>query len=540
MAARIGFCRQPSGAPIAALAAVLVAALAAVALTGCTVGPDYRGPPNAAPLSSAAGAFRRADATESAASPPSRWWDALGDPALTHVIDLALAQSPTLRAAQARILQARATLARQRAASYPSVTATGAAIAANLPPNSPLAALGGSGSNSASGNSSSQATTGAAASGTGASGSTSTGSGSGADTGRQTVDFYSAGFDALWEIDFFGGLRRGVEGARARVESAAARYEDAQVQLAAEVGQAYAALRGVQAQIRLAQTTLGDQQRLLELAESRRRHGTADDLDVERARAQFLRARADLVPLMARRDESLDQLALLSGQEPGTLDKDLLDAAPLPALPATVAVGDPAAMLRRRPDVRAAERALASSNAAIGQAIAQRFPRVRLIGDIGFSSGQASDLFNKNNLMALGGPVLQWNFLNFGSTQAQVRQARAANDEAVAQYEGAVLAALQDAESSLSRFGHQRDNVYQLSDARDSAARASGLARRRYAGGTASQIDVLTADTQRIQVEQSLAQSQAELLRDYVALQKSLGLGWTAAPDEDRIAADGR
>lgn len=129
-------------------------------------------------------------------------------------------------------------------------------------------------------------------------------------------------------------------------------------------------------------------------------------------------------------------------------------------------------------------------------------------------------------------------FLNFGSAQAQVRQSRAANEEALAQYEGAVLSALQDAESSLTRFGHQRENVYQLAEARDSAVRAASLAQRRYAGGTASQIDVLMADAQRIQVEQSLAQAQAELLRNYVALQKSLGLGWTPAPDGDRVAAD--
>lgn len=393
MAARNDCCKTSTRPAGRAPSLVPIALVLVLGLTACTVGPDYLGPPNAAPLSGAAGVFRRADKTELPAPPPARWWDALGDPVLTRIIDLSLAQSPTLRAAQARILQAREALTRRRAAAYPSATATGAGIAANLPPNSPLAALGGSGS---SGSSSSTGSTGGTSSST--------------QAGRQTVDFYTAGFDAIWEIDFFGGLRRGVEGARALVESSAARYEDAEVQLAAEVGQAYASLRGVQVQIGLARNTLEDQQRLLELTQSRRLHGTADDLDVERARAQVLRARADITPLSSRQQEALDQLALLAGQEPGTLDDALRHAAPLPTLPETVAVGDPASMLRRRPDVRAAERALVSSNAAIGQAIAQRFPRVRLIGDIGFSSGKVSDLFSRNNLMALGGPVLQWNF----------------------------------------------------------------------------------------------------------------------------------
>jgi NodT family efflux transporter outer membrane factor (OMF) lipoprotein len=516
--------------------------VALLALEGCAVGPDYHGPPDAAPLSRAAGAFRRADPTDAGplAPQPARWWEPLHDAELNHLIELAFAQSPTLRVAQARILEARATLAKQRAAGYPSATATAAAIKANVPAGSPLAAFGASSGDSS-----------ASASGSGTSG-TSNGGSSSADSGgngsgsaqpasgRQTFDFYTAGFDAIWELDLFGGIRRGVEGARASAEAAAARYEDAQVQLAAEVGQAYAGLRGVQAQLALARRNLEIQQKLLELTQARRQYGTADDLDVERARAQRTRARADLVPLQGQLEQAQDQLALLTGQEPGTLDGELASPKPLPALPASVPVGDPASMLRRRPDIRAAERGLASSNAAIGQAVAQYFPRVRLIGNIGYSAGKASELFDRNKLAALGGPLLQWNFLNFGSTRAQVRQARAANDEAIARYDGAVLAALQDAEGSLSRFRHQRENAVELTDARDAAARAAVLARTRYGGGTASLMDALDADRQRLQAEQSLLQSQAELVRDYVALQKSLGLGWQPAPDEGDAASSRR
>ncbi len=497
--------------------------VAAAAAAGCTVGPDYRGPPDAAPLSSAAGHFKRATPADTTEPPPqvARWWDALNDPALTHVIDLALAQSPNLQAAEARILEARAALAKQRAAAYPSATALGAAIRADAPPGGPLASLGGSSSSSSTGTSSTSGTT-----GNGTTDSTT-------DSSRTTFNLYTVGFDAIWEVDIFGGVRRGVESARASAEAAGAQYEDAQVQLAAEVGQAYAALRGAQEQLALAERNLAIQQKLLDLTTARRRFGTADDLDIERARAQVLSGRASLVPLRGEVEQELDQLALLAGQEPGTLDNALATPAPLPMPPASVPVGDPAAMLRRRPDVRAAERAVASSNAQIGQAVAALFPKVTLFGNIGYTSEAAHDLFNYDKLAIVGGPALQWNFLNFGSTRSQIRQARAANQESIARYDQAVLAALQDAESSLSRFGHQRQSVDALTETRDSTVRAATLAQTRYAGGTATLLDALDADRQRVQADQNLAQARADLVRDYVALQKSLGLGWKPAPEAE-------
>ncbi len=496
---------------------LLPIALAALLCTACTVGPNYPGAPDAAPLSTKAAAFRRADAQQTpAALPPARWWEALNDPELTRLVDSALAHSPTLRAARARILEARAALAKQRAAGDPSATATAAAIKARVPAGG-LSSLAGGGS-------SSQGS---------AQGSSGSSSASSTPSGHETLDFYTIGFDALWELDIFGGNRRAVESARARTEAAAAQHEDAQVQLAAEVGQAYASLRGLQEQLAIAQHNSQLEQQMLQLTELRRRGGTADDLDVERMRSQITRTQADIVPLQGRIEEALDQLALLTGQEPGTLDAELTPAAALPELPASVPVGDPAALLRRRPDVRAAERSLAASNAAIGQAVAQLFPTVTLFGNIGYSSQQFSNLLDKNKLALVGGPLLRWNFLNFGSTRAQIRQANASNQEALANYDQAVLAALQDAESSLSRFRHQRDNVVQLGISRDAAARTAALAQKRYGGGTASLIDALDAERQRLQADQSVSQARAELLRDYVALQKSLGLGWQPAPVDD-------
>ena len=362
--------------------------------------------------------------------------------------------------------------------------------------------------------------------------------GGAAQSGRESQSLFTAGFDALWELDLFGGVRRGVEGAQARVEAATASFEDAQVQLAAEIGQAYAQLRSQQMQLALARSNEAAQTSLLELTEARSRYGTADASIIEPARSQLIQARATAAPIPGQLAQSLDQLALLTGQEPGTLDATLTPPAPLPALPAAIAIGDPAAMLRRRPDVRQAERILAASNAAIGSAVAQRFPSITLFGDVSFSNGLFPKLFQLNSLTALGGPILRWNFLDFGAVQAGIDQASAANEEALANYRGAVLRALQDAESSLARFAQQQQTLQQRIEAVKSAERTATLTRMREAGGTASKIDVLRAESLQVQAEQVRVAAQGELLRDFVALQKSLGLGWQP-PDAASAQATG-
>lgn len=480
------------------------ATLTVLSLAACTVGPDYRGPPEVAPRADAAQKFLRAAPGQTNDAPPARWWDALNDPVLSDLIARGLHNSPTLQAAEARINESRAMLLSQRAAELPSATATGAAFRASIPPGSPLAALSG-GSTGSSGSSS-----GAAA----------------APPGRKQESLFTVGFDATWELDLFGGVRRAVEGARARVSATTAQYEDAQVQLAAEIGQAYAALRSQQAELALAQKEEAAQMKLVELTQARGRYGTADASTIEPARAQLIQTRATAAPLPGQLAQSLDQLALLTGQEPGTLDEVLLAPLPLPQLPAAIPIGNPAAMLRRRPDVRAAERTLASTNAAIGSAVAKRFPSITLFGNVGFTNGQFPKLFRLDSLSALGGPLLQWNFLNFGAIQAGVDQARAADAEALANYRSAVLSALEDAQSSLSRFAQQRQTLEQRVAGVGSAERTLAFVRIREAGGTASMMDVARAEVQTYQSEQSRVSAEAELLRDFMSLQKSLGLGW--------------
>ena len=197
-------------------------------------------------------------------------------------------------------------------------------------------------------------------------------------------------------------------------------------------------------------------------------------------------------------------------------------------LPSTIEIGDPAALLRQRPDIRAAERRLASSNAQIGEHVADYFPKITLLGDLGYTAADPGHLFRKTNFSRLGVPYLQWNVLDFGRTAADVRSAKASRDEASAHYEHAVLAALEDANSALSRYGHQREHIVRLEQVDASAQHASTLMRQRYVAGVATAIDLLDTERTEFSAQQDVVAGRAQLLKDFVLLQKSLGLGWQA------------
>lgn len=485
------------GRPVRAAAIVLAGGLA---LSACTVGPDYRGAPDAAPNAARQADFVRAprDAVTTGHA-ISKWWLALNDPQLDTLIDQALAHNPDVHAAQARLRASRAQLQQTTANGMPTVDALGAAVRTRSPDLSALSQ-----------------------------GSQDGGSGSGGSSGRGPVQFYTAGFDASWELDLFGGTRRAVEAASAEADAVQADLADTQVSLAAEVAQAYVSLRDEQQRLGLAQRSAELQQRMLDLTEQRRARGTAADVDVDRLSTQVSTTRATLVPLEAQIDESLDRLAVLTGREPGALDQALGAHAPLPALPGQVTISDPAAMLRQRPDIRAAERRLASANAQIGEHTADLFPKVTLFGDISFSASSPGHLTRKENFSWLGVPYLQWNILDFGRTRGAIDAAEATRDEARAKYAHTVLAALQDANTALSRYGHQREHLVRLRQVRDYAERSAELTRQRYSAGVATLIDLLDTQRSEFAAQQDVVAAQAELLQDFVSLQKSLGLGWQA------------
>ena len=446
-------------------------------LVGCTLGPDY----NAAPDSQLQGkAFARQVAGTQAQTPQvADWWRTLNDPALDQLIDSALGNSPDLQAAAARLRQARAGLAEKRSNLMPKSSATAAALY--------------------------------------------TGSG---DSQTDATHLYLSGFDASWELDIFGASRRAVEAAHAEADAVQADMADAHVQLAAEVGQAYIGLRDQQQRLRIARQSEQLERQLLDFTEQRLAQGTASELDRERIATQVETTRAASIALELEVIESLDELALLSGLEPGALDTRLGRETPLPTLPATVNIGDPAQLLQQRPDIRAAERRLASSTAQIGEHKAAAFPKVSLFGSLSFSASAPGHLLRKDNFSALGVPYLQWNWLDFGRVQAQVKQAEAGRDEALAKYRSSVLNALRDADVALARYGNERQRRATLGRVETSAVRASALTEQRYRAGTSSVLDWLDAERTRYRAEQDRVHSDGQLIKDYIALQKSLGLGW--------------
>lgn len=482
----------------------LLAASIGLILSGCMVGPDYHGAPKVVPTDKG---FVRGSTETPVAETTARWWTALGDQELNHLIDETLASNPGVDAARARVREARANLRQQTATGLPTTNSSAAYLrTANV-----SSLLGGGSSAGSSGGTGGSAQSSAASSSSGA------------------LNLYVIGLDASWEIDFFGGNRRAVEGARATVAASEYQVADAVVTLTAEVAESYIQLCDARQRLALTQQDVDIESHLVDLMKVRRAGGAATDLDVVRIANQLDMTRATLPAIRASITEQLNRLAALTAQAPGALDTELATVGPVPAPPATTNIGDPAALLRRRPDIRIAEQQLAQHTAAVGQSVAAQFPKVDLLGTIGFASTHPQDLFNSGHFTYLAGPVLQWTPFDFGRNRARIAQANAARDEAEANYRQTVLNALADAETALARYGQQRDAVTDLGLARASAAEAYRLTEIRLRGGTAATTDVLDADSRRNQADLNYQQGLAQLTQDYVALQKSLGLGWAEA-----------
>jgi NodT family efflux transporter outer membrane factor (OMF) lipoprotein len=465
------------------------------ALAACTVGPNYDGPKSAGAVAAPA-AFAHGGDVSVAAPAVADWWKGLNDPQLDGLVDRALAANPSVAVAEARLRQARASLRLDRANGLPNANVQGTYLRAELPEGG-LTGGGGEG-------------------------------GGGSGGGTTGVNFYNVGFDASWEIDLFGGQKRREEAARASVGAAEAQVADAQVSLSAEVASAYVNLRDRQRRLELGRATAETRRRMLALTEQRFRAGTASQLDVERLRGLVVESDAAIVPIDAERDAFLNALAVLVGEAPGTLDAELASPRPVPLPPARVDVGDPAQLLERRPDVRAAERVLAQRTAQIGLTKAAAMPRISFLGLIGIGGTDPGDLFDPSNLVGIAAPRLQWNALDFGRNAARLGQAEGQRDEAAAQYRAAVLTALRDAEDALSRYAARRGMVAAAARSKATADRAAALMQQRYRAGVSTLIDTLDAERQRTAAEQSLVEATAAMTADYVALQKALGLGWRA------------
>ena len=470
-------------------------------LAGCTLGPDYGGPRPIANADRVGASFRRADPVYTAPRPPlARWWESMADAQLTALIDRAVAASPDVAIAEARVRKARAALREQRANQLPSVSASGIALVADLPTGS-LALQP-----------------------------------QGQQDDRIKAEFYNAGLDASWEIDLFGGRRRAAEGALAQAEAADASLADAQVRLSAEVASNYVTLRELQQRLILARRSAELQAQSLALLEQRERRGASSRDDVVRLQTELNLAQGALLPLEGQIALTLDQLALLTGDEPGTHDAALSAPAAIPTIPVSVSISDPAALIRRRPDIRAAERRLAAATAQIGVIVARQFPSVSIMGIIGLGGPNIDDVVDPGNVSSILLPRINWSFLDFGRNRARVEQGRADRDEAEAQYRKTVLSALSDAETSLTRFGNQRKTLVSSVQSRKGARQSALYAAQRFGQGAVPQTSSLDAERAVLSADLAVLEATGELDRAFIALQKSLGLGWKAPDWPDAVS----
>jgi NodT family efflux transporter outer membrane factor (OMF) lipoprotein len=461
-----------------------VFAFALIGLAGCAaVGPDYVPPATDVPTgwSSLDPAARPLESSETPAG-LCQWWQNLNDPLLSALIDEALQASPDLRNAQAKLREARARRTVTAAGQYPTVTASGSASRARL--------------------------------------SGETGSGA-------TLDSFSAGFDASWELDVFGGVRRGIEAAEADVEASVASLENTQVSLASEVALNYVDVRTRQILLGIARDNLASQSETLQLTVWREQAGLVSSQDVEQARSNREQTRAQIPALETSLAESEHRLDILLGKVPGTLHARLAANGDLPVVPDQIAVGIPADTLRQRPDVRAAERRLAAETARVGLAEAARYPAFNLSGTIGLEALTLGALGSGDAVVSslfagITGPIF-----DAGRLRAQVEIQDAVREQALVAYEQTILTALQDVENALVALVRNRERVEALASAVESVRNAAQLARQRYSAGLIDFQSVLDSERSVLVLEESLASARANGVQTLISLYKALGGGWS-------------
>jgi NodT family efflux transporter outer membrane factor (OMF) lipoprotein len=344
--------------------------------------------------------------------------------------------------------------------------------------------------------------------------------------GNREFDDWITGFDMAWELDLWGRIRRGIEAADANLEAQVENYNDVLVMLQAEVAAAYIQLRALEEQLKYARQNVEIQKSSLALIQTRFQQGVVGELDIRQAGAQ-LAITESLIPKLDEAHRRVrNGLCLLAGVPPGGLDAELDQPQPIPAAPAEVVVGIPADLLRRRPDVRRAERQAAAQSARIGMAEAEFYPRLALTGTISFEAEQFSDLLTWQSIGGRVGPGMQWNILNYGRIGNSVRVEDARFRQAAIAYQNTVLAANKEAEDAIVAFLREQQRVKALQRAADEVIRALQIGLRLYEQGVVDYQRVLDAQRTAILQQDALAQSRGQVATNLVAVYKALGGGW--------------
>jgi NodT family efflux transporter outer membrane factor (OMF) lipoprotein len=510
-------------------------------LSACTVGPKYHEPQTTVPENYVGAPAATADAVP-AAEPAdlTAWWEQFRDPELQSLITRAFESNLDLQTAASRIREARQQEVIAGARELPNVNVTGVGAVVHSNSN-PLSALGGGGNSGEGGPSAGGAGSGSSgdSSGAGSSGAggrsgagagSSAASGGGSSSGGQTTKLFATGFDATWELDLFGGTRRAIEASKAATDAAVWQLRDGEVSLSAEVAVDYLTLCATRTRIGVTQDSIQRQRQQLDIADARRRFGFVTELDVNEQRAQLALTTSQLPALEADARALTHALAVLLAQPPEAIADELAKATNVPNTPPLLPVGLPSDLLRRRPDIRLAERRLAASTAEVGVAVAALYPSFNLIGAANYASDSLDHLITSRNFSSVGVGLIRWPIFQAGASHANVKAREEERQQAYLAYQKSVLGALKDAEDALTRFDAEQRRLDALLEAETAARSTLDIARSQYTNGLVPFINVLSAETTLLDVENQLAQSRAALAQSLVSVYKALGGGWHVEP----------
>jgi multidrug efflux system outer membrane protein len=489
----------------------------AALLSACKVGPNFR-PPNEPVPDRYGGSVRAGNAVPLANEPRANtdsdsqpfWWRWFGDPELDKLVGMATAGNLDLKTAYIRITESRIEVLAARAQGLPSLNASASYTREQL---GLAGILKSKGVSSASGPAASPAVSGLISS------------------LESPVNLYQLGFDASWELDLFGKVRRNVEASQAQSAAAIEARNDLLVSLEAEVAETYLQLRAAQTLRQITFEVITTQREIVELTDNRRAHGLASDPDVEAARGQLANLESELPAYEQSLIASRHALAVLTGQTPEALDAEFGETGTLPVLPKGVPVGIPSALARRRPDIRAAEASLHAATAEIGVSVASMFPDISLAGTYGLRNLGTQYLFDWQSHFYTFGPSVSLPIFHGGALVANVRLSKAQAAEAALQYRKTVLNALQEVEDGLSSLHQDAQRSAALQQAVDADQRSLDVELDAYRRGVISYVSTLTVQLQMIEARRQLAQGMLTQSTDLVKIYKALGGGWQDAAE---------
>ena len=460
--------------------------LCALPLAACRLGPDYRVP---ALPAGAEGPLTAIDPSAALpAEPPDDWWKLYNDSRLDRLLAAAFAANQDLNAAQANLSAATALLRAARAGRYPATTVGAAAIYGRDATTDEILELGGH--------------------------------------PPETLATLDDVAEVSYEIDLFGRVRRSIEAARASAASIAAARDQLRVTIAAETARAYAQICALGEQLAVARHSLDVVSRESDITARREEAGAGSHFDVVRAQGLVAQVRSAIPPLEGQRRAALFELTALLGRAPANAPTEVDACAAPPQLASLIPVGDGAALIKRRPDVRQAERSLAAATARIGVAAADLYPKVNLLGIYGGTGFHGSDLIAERGLTWGIGPSVTWSFPNQAGARARIRQARANTAAALARFDAVVLTALKETEQALASYSAELGRKQALTEAQDRTRLAYTMAHDQFLAGSGTDLDLLTAEQALVTAESAAAASDAGLIQDQIAVFKALGGGW--------------